>query len=129
MSEPRKVNEFLLIIDSSLFIIDRLITLLKEANPAEQVVAATNYNEAIEVLNKTRAGIVLMDIQLPEKNGIDLLKYIVQHFPATNVVVLSNLSSGDYQKLCKSAGAFDLIDKSGDFSRITEVISSIRRSA
>lgn len=125
MPKSDKVGKILLIVDSSLFIIERLERILNEANVVGKIFTATHYAEAVAVMDKTSAKLVLLDIQLPHKNGIDLLKYIVQHFPDTHVIVISNLSSDYYQKLCKRIGAFDFIDKSRDFNRITEVISSI----
>ena len=116
----------LLIIDSSLFIIERLVNILKDGKTIGKIFTAHDYHTALDVLNKEKADIVLLDIHLPGKNGIDLLKYIVYNFPETKVIVLSNLVSDYYQKLCKSAGAFYFIDKSKDFDKIPAVILSIQ---
>ncbi len=125
MPETAKLFKPLLIVDNSLFIIERLVDMLKEIRLLEKIFTATDYDTALEILNKENVCIVLLDIQLPAKNGIDLLKHIVYHFPETKVIVLSNLASDFYQKLCKTAGAFHFIDKSKDFDKIPEVISSI----
>ena len=126
MYDSKMNSKTLLIIDSSFFIVERLIDMLKEVKTIEKIFTANNYNTALEVLKKENTDIVLLDIQLPEKNGIDLLKHIVYHFPATKVIVLSNLMSNYYQKLCKKAGAYYFIDKSKDFDKIPEVILSIQ---
>jgi len=125
MPETAKFSRTLLIVDSSLFIVERLVIMLKEMKDVEKIFTATNYDTALEILYKERSGIVLLDIQLPDKNGIDLLKHIVYHFPDTKVIVLSNLVSDFYQKLCKTAGAHHFIDKSRDFDKIPEVIMSV----
>lgn len=125
MPETDKFSKTLLIVDSSLFIVERLVIMLKEMKDVEKIFTATNYDTALEILYKERSGIVLLDIQLPDKNGIDLLKHIVYHFPDTKVIVLSNLVSDFYQKLCKTAGAYHFIDKSRDFDKIPEVIMSV----
>jgi len=125
MSETAKLAKVLLIVDNSLFIIERLLSILKEANAITKIHTATNYSGAVEVLHKSKTDIVLLDIQLSERNGIDLLKYVGLHFPTIKVVILSNLISDYYQKLCKEAGAVCFIDKSNDFDKITEVMCSI----
>lgn len=125
MPETKKFARTLLIVDSSLFIIERLVDMLKEVNLSEKIFTATDYDTALDILYRENAGIVLLDIQLPDKNGIDLLKHIVYHFPDTKVIVLSNLVSDFYQKLCKTAGAYRFIDKSRDFDKIPEVIMSV----
>jgi DNA-binding NarL/FixJ family response regulator len=99
--------------------------MLSEVRFIEKILTATDYDTALEILYMEKAGIVLLDIQLPDKNGIDLLKHIVYHFPETKVIVLSNLVSDFYQKLCRTAGAIHYIDKSRDFDKIPEVILSI----
>lgn len=125
MAETANLFKTLLIVDNSLFIVERLVDMLKEIKLIEKIFTATDYDTALDILNKENAGIVLLDIQLPGKNGIELLKHIVSHFPETKVIVLSNLVSDFYQKLCKTSGAFHFIDKAKDFDKIPEVISSI----
>ena len=101
------------------------MSILNEVKAIGKIFTARDYNTALDVLKKDEVDIVLLDIQLPGKNGIDLLKYIVYNFPGTKVIVLSNLVSDYYQKLCKAEGAFYFIDKSKDFDKIPEVILSV----
>lgn len=127
MPQTNKSPLVLFIIDSSLFIIDRLKDILKEVNTIGKILTANDFKTALDVLNEETPDIVLLDIQLPAKNGIALLKHIVSHFPQTKVIVLSNLVSDYYQKLSKAEGAFYFIDKSKDFDKIPEVILAIPR--
>jgi DNA-binding NarL/FixJ family response regulator len=124
MPQNNMASKILLIIDSSLFLIERLVNMINEAKSIKQIFTASDYNTALSVLQKQKVDIVLLDIQLPEKNGIDLLKHIVYHFPQIKVIVISNLASEYYQKLCKAAGASNFIDKSKDFDKIPETILS-----
>ena len=117
--------KLVLIVDNSIFIIERLLIILKEVKGIEKIVTATNYEEAVNILEEMKTDIVLLDIQLPGKNGIELLKYIVKNFPAINIIILSNLVSNYYQKLCLNLGANCFIDKSKDFDSIPDVIFSI----
>ena len=117
--------KLVLIVDNSIFIIERLLIILKEVKGIEKIVTATNYEEAVNILEEMKMDIVLLDIQLPGKNGIELLKYIVKNFPAVNIIILSNLVSNYYQKLCLDLGANCFIDKSKDFASIPDVIFSI----
>ena len=125
MPQTNKSSRVLLIIDSSVFIIERLVSMLEEVKNIEKVFTATDYNTALDVLYSEQTDVVLLDIQMPGKNGIDLLKHIVYHFPQTKVIVFSNLVSDFYKKLCKAEGAFHFIDKSKDFDKIPELILSV----
>lgn len=125
MSESDKFSKVLLIIDSSVFIIERLVNMLEEVKNIKKVITATDYEAALEILYKEHTDVVLLDIQMPEKNGIDLLKHIVYHFPETRVIVLSNLVSDFYQKLCMAEGAVHFVDKTKDFDKIPELILAL----
>jgi DNA-binding NarL/FixJ family response regulator len=126
MPQTNGPSKVLLIVDSSVFIIERLVSMLEEIKNIGKIFTATDYDTALEVLYSEHTDVVLLDIQMPGKNGIDLLKHIVYHFPQTKVIVLSNLVSGHYQKLCKAEGAFYFIDKSKDFDKIPEAILSVQ---
>lgn len=125
MAKPGRLKINLLIVDNSPLIIERLLGILKEVKTVENFFAAYNYTGAVAVLLEKQIDVVLLDIQLPEKNGIDLLKHIVQHYPATRVVILSNLVSENYQRLCKKIGAVHYMDKSKDFDLIPEVVNAL----
>lgn len=114
-----------LLVDNSVFIIERLLVILKEVKAIEKIFTATHFGAAVNILEEKKIDIILLDIQLPDKNGIELLKYIVHHFPETTVIILSNLVNGYYQKLCTEAGAVGFIDKSKDFDNIEEIIISV----
>ena len=89
------------------------------------IVTAEDGEAALLAINTSQPDIVLMDIQLTGKKGLELLKYIAQAYPAVTVVVLTNQVSVYYQRLCKELGAGFFIDKSKDFDRIPEIIRSI----
>ena len=125
MLKAEGLKKTLLIIDNSLFIIERLISILKDVENLEKITWAANYIEALDRLKNEQPDIVLLDIQLYEKNGIELLKYIVDQHVSTKVIVLSNLVSIYYQDLCKSLGAAYYIDKSIDFEKISEIVASL----
>lgn len=115
----------LLIVDDSLLIIERLTDALKDHETVKNVLTATGYTEAVKLLEEKKTDIVLLDIQLSGKNGIDLLKFIVKEYPHINVIMFSNLSSDYYIKLCRQIGARHFVDKSKDFELIPGILASI----
>ena len=115
----------LLIVDDSPIIIERVIDSLKDHKTVKDIFTATNYREAIEILGKLTPRFILLDIQLPDKNGIDLLKFIVKEYPAIKVIMFSNLLDDNYIKVCKKIGAKYFIDKSRDFELIPQMLNNI----
>ncbi len=125
MLQPETKEKSLLIVDDSILIVQRLTGLLKEAKVSRKVFTAENYNEAVKIIDENKPAIVLLDIQLPGKNGIDLLRWIVQEYPAIKVVMITNQVSEYYQRLCKEIGAVGFVDKSKDFDLIPKLIREL----
>jgi len=116
----------LLIVDDSVLIIDRLKDALTGHNRISEILTAVNFSEAVEKLEKANPDVVILDIQMTGKNGIDLLKLIVKESPEIEVIMLSNLYSDYYLKLCKEIGATFFLDKSKDFDLIPGILSSLK---
>ncbi len=114
-----------LIVDDSQIIIERVIDSLKYYYESSNIFTAMGEKEAVDTLSKKNIDIVLLDIQLPGKNGIDLLKFIVKEYPDIKVVMCSNLANEYYKKLCKKIGAAYFIDKSKDFETIPDILLSL----
>jgi len=66
------------------------ITTLLAAQPDMKLVAeASNGREAIEQYRIHRPDVILMDLQMPEMNGVDAMIAICSEFPAARVIVLT----------------------------------------
>jgi DNA-binding NarL/FixJ family response regulator len=115
----------LLIVDDNKNYINRVIELLNEAKNAYRVIAASNYNEAINLIAKEKPGVVLLDMNLPGKSGIEVLHYIKEEGWDCKVIMVTNHSHEGYRKLCQDAGADIFLDKSKDFGLIPDLINKI----
>src|SRR5476649_107514 len=62
------------------------------------VAEASNVREAIEQFRKHRPDVTLMDLQMPEMNGVDAMIAICAEFPASRIIVLTTYT-GDVQAL------------------------------
>ncbi|MFZ1371668.1 MAG: response regulator, partial [Ferruginibacter sp.] len=97
MHETETSQKTILIIDSSLLIINRLISLLKEKIPVTVIYSATDTKQAVYQLQQFKMDIVILDIQLAGKNDFELMKFIKKNYPGIKVIILSNLVSKYYQ--------------------------------
>jgi DNA-binding NarL/FixJ family response regulator len=112
----------LLIVDDAPLIVDRLRTMLEGMPGLDPIASAGTCGGAKEMLQHHQPDIVLLDINLPDGNGIDLLRYIKKHHPSVVVIMCSNQGSSFYRNLCTRIGATWFIDKSAEFESIPEVI-------
>jgi DNA-binding NarL/FixJ family response regulator len=114
----------ILIVDDSIIIIERISEILNELDCVNSVNQAINYNEAETLLAKNEFDVALLDINLPGKNGIELLAYIKENYPGIKTIMLTNQSNDYYRNLCEKIGTNYFIDKSSEFERLPQLISS-----
>lgn len=118
----------ILIVDSSIQIIERLGELISEEENIKTIYRAVSYKAASELFNETKPDVVLLDIGLPQNKSVDLLKEIKAANNKTVVIVLSiHVDEGTKQKY-KSLGIDFFFDKYNDFEKIPAVINNVSKS-
>jgi DNA-binding NarL/FixJ family response regulator len=96
--------------------------LLESRTDWEVVAEATTGREALDAVKRHRPEIVVMDISLPELNGLEATRQIVQESPQTEVLVLTMHHSEELAREVLKAGARGYVLKSdADESLITAV--------
>lgn len=93
-----------------------IATLLQFNEDIEVVGEAENGEEAILIANKLRPDIMLMDINMPVKDGIKATEEISVSFPEVSVIIVSVQGEQEYLRKAMAAGAREFITKpfSGD---------------
>ena len=122
----QKRKKMVLLVDDSHLIIERLSDMLNEAEHIGEVLHALSGNEALETLQKRMPDIVLLDINLPDISGVELLRIIKEKYPGIIVIMLTNQANDYYRNLCLNIGANHFADKSADFESIPHIIESFQ---
>ena len=121
----------ILIVDDNLHFVHRMASLFGEVNNRIQIYSAGSYEEALKQLDTRKHDTVLLDINLPDRNGIALLKKIVERNCQCKVIMLSNNAAEYYRKQCKKLGAIHFLDKTNEFhlapSIVTEAVLNSSR--
>lgn len=86
---------------------------------------AVNGNEAIELFRKHRPDITLMDIQMPDVNGLDALAQIRGQFPDARVIVLTTYRGDAQVAKAFKAGASGYLLKSMLRKELVETIRAV----
>lgn len=113
----------IVIADDQRLMRDGLQTMINLSDGMEVVGLAENGRKALELVDSLRPDLVLMDIQMPEMDGIESTKRIRAAYPETKVLILTTYPEDDYiiDALVGGAGGFLLKDLPGD-----KIISAIR---
>jgi len=122
-SEPIRV----LVVDDHNLVREGVITLV-EGQPDIRVVAeAANGREAIQQFRAHRPDVTLMDLQMPEMNGLDALIAIRGEFPDARIIVLTTYA-GDVQVLrAIKAGARAYLLKSSWHKELLDTIRAVHQ--
>jgi DNA-binding NarL/FixJ family response regulator len=120
----KKDNRTVLIVDDSILIMERMIPIMEEIENISFVVHAGSYKEGLEVLSRLTPDMVLLDINLPDKSGIELLRIIQERRLEIAVLMISNNADPYYRNICKKLGAQHFLDKSTDIDLIPSVLSA-----
>jgi len=118
MSEPIRV----LIADDHPLFRDGLAALLRATPDTELAGAAATGNQAIEMARQVQPDVVLMDLQLPELNGIEATRGVVADSPHTAVVVLTMFDDDDSVFAALRAGARGYLLKGADHEEIRRAV-------
>lgn len=114
-----------LIADDSILIRERLRELISGVAGTEIVGEATNGPETLAALGQLKPDVLILDIQMPEGNGIKALETIKNQRIAPVVIMLTAFPYPQYRKKCLEAGAEYFFDKSTEFKRVAEVLAEL----
>jgi DNA-binding NarL/FixJ family response regulator len=86
---------------------------------------AVNGREAIETFRKTRPDVTLMDLQMPEMNGVEAISAIRADFPAARIIVLTTYKGDALALRALQAGASGYLLKSALRKELVEAIRAV----
>ena len=78
--------------------------------------------EAIAGILASEPDIALLDLNLKEGSGFDVLRALGGRMPRTRFYMLSNFSADPYRQLARRLGARDFFDKTKDIERVREIM-------
>jgi len=113
-----------LIVDDAIFMRKMISDILVE-NGMEIAGEADTGAKAIERYKELRPDLVTMDIIMPEMNGIDAVRKILEHDAQARIVMCSALGQQALVQEAITAGAKDFLIKPFNAARVVEVIAKV----
>ena len=113
-----------MIVEDSRIVRERLAALIAELRDVAIVAQAGDGFQAQALFRQHRPDAVVLDIQVPGINGMDLLSQFKREHPACLVMVLTTYAFKEFRERCVALGADYFFDKSMEFERVTEVLGT-----
>lgn len=124
MSGIEKTSVKILIVDDHTVVRAGLRQIISEATDMEVVAEAASAREALEMVSAQAVDLVLLDVSLPDKNGLEVLKQIKSDYPLIGVLLLSMHAEDQYGIRALKAGAAGYLTKE---SAPEQLIAALRK--
>src|SRR4029078_6115029 len=115
------------IVDDHPLVQEGIKSLLTNEKDIEVCGYAMNAQSCIGYFVNNKADVILMDINLPDKSGIDLCREIKQSHPDVMVLGLSTFNQGSYVTRMMENGASGYVLKNADKSEMIEAIHEVSK--
>ncbi|MBI3402673.1 MAG: sigma-54-dependent Fis family transcriptional regulator [Acidobacteria bacterium] len=122
--KPPAVRPLLLVVDDEpavLKIVERLA-----GKAGFEVITCASGAEALRTLMRRPADLAMVDLRMPDVNGLDLLRQIRRSVPGCEVILMTGYAAVDSAVEAIKLGARDYLTKPFDFDRLRELLLDIR---
>jgi DNA-binding NarL/FixJ family response regulator len=117
------------IVDDSIRVIEGVRALLASIEGLEFIGQATNANDAVEAILRLKPDVVILDIRLIGKDGVNVLERIKKERPPPVVIMLTNYPDPLYRKKCRELGAEYFFDKVTEIESFIKVLRTLAQDS
>lgn len=114
-----------LIADDSPLVIERVSAILAEMGEVEVVGRAGTVLETARAVRDLKPDVMILDLEMPDGSGLDVLAGIARDRLPPVVIVLTNHGTSQYRRRCLQSGAHFFLDKSVEFDKLAEVLQAL----
>jgi len=123
MSTRRLIK--VLLVDDHPLVLEGLCAIIETFSHIDVVGAASTAAEALTIAGRTEPDVVMMDINMPELNGIDAIELFKEQHPKTRLLMLSMHDSREYISTSVMYGASGYVLKDVSTSEIVAAIEAV----
>ncbi len=128
MQTPVKVTKIrILLVDDHIVLRMGLVTATSGEPDMEVIAEADNGTDALKAYRNHRPDVVVLDLRMPGKNGIETIRLLREEFGEVRVLVFSNYFSGEEVFQAFKAGASGFVVKEMPLERLLEAIRKIHQ--
>ena len=114
-----------LIVDDAGALRERLAEMLSQVSGLDIAGEAANVAEALSAIRELQPDLVILDLQLPDGNGLQVLWEAKQNYANMKVIILTNQPEAQYKQRCAALGADFFLCKSTDSDLLVEIAETL----
>ena len=114
-----------LIADDHAIVRRGLIQIVKSIPSINEIDEAEDGNQVLEMFEKVQYDLIILDLSMPNKNGLDTLKEIISRKPKTKVLILSVYAEEQYALRSFNSGASGYITKNTTPSELIKAVELV----
>lgn len=111
--------------DDSAVVRDRLKIMMADLPGIELIGEAATVSEADALIQVLKPDVVILDIQMPDGSGIDVLRHTKRLQPAPVAIMLTNYPTPQNRGAALEEGAEYFLDKFDDIDQLAEVLRAL----
>ena len=115
----------LAIVDDHAVVLDGLMAMLNSFDNLDVVYTTQSGHTLLEYFQSDPPDVLLMDIQMPDINGIDLCKQITRQHPSVKVIAFTSFDDSNYVKQIFRSGAKGYLLKNSDKQTIVKAVETV----
>ncbi|MBP7497392.1 MAG: response regulator transcription factor [Bacteroidales bacterium] len=116
-----------ILVDDHTVVRDGIKALLKKNKEIIITGEASDSSELFCILKKNIPDVIIMDISLPDKSGIELTSEVKQRFPQINILILSMYNEVDFVFNSLEAGAIGYLPKNSTQQELIEAVVAVSK--
>lgn len=114
-----------ILVDDHLMVRHGMRQILAEDPEVQVVGEAGEYGELMRLMRERECEVVLLDIGVPGKNGIEIVKVLREQYPAVRILILTMYPEEQYAVRALRAGAAGYLTKSGAPESLLEAVRQV----
>jgi DNA-binding NarL/FixJ family response regulator len=115
----------IMVVDDHHIVRQGLVALIRTISDMQVIAEASDGVQAVELYRKHSPDITLMDLRLPNKNGVEAITQIRQEFPAARIIVLTTFDGDEDIYRALQAGAKGYLLKGMNTDELTDAIRTV----
>lgn len=119
------MNQRILIADDHSILRDGIRALVSRMKNMKVVGEAVNGNEAISKFNQLKPDLLILDISMPDRSGMEVAREIIESNPDAKIIILSMYDDENYINRCIESGVKGYVIKNESGSELETAIQTV----